>query len=433
MLSLWSDRLTFISLCLLVFVLPASTAGVAIFAAGTIFFFIVKKIAALWSACKHPGGGFPWARISTALALPRPAAATSIAAGLFVLVCFLSIFISVQPSLSFDAFFGKTLKTVLLFFAVQECVTTPSRARWFLRVCLVSAFILCLDGVWQLYTGFDVFKHNAVIDGRINASFRHANGLGAYLIVMIPLFVVAAFSWAGRAGARDGLRLVKIVLAIVATALFMAVMGFTFSRGAWLGLACAGIVFLLFDRRIWVSCIVMAGLFLAFFYPLLINGRHVTLITDSIDVSGMNNMGGSGRIVFWNDALRIIGDHPILGTGLNTYTKVIRQTVEANQNYVHNCYLQVMAELGIVGLVALVGVFVAVFIFARRRILAEEDPESKLVWIALMAGWVGILIESSLDTTFYSAQLNTWLWVIMGLIVVFPFTSGKGVIPCSRK
>jgi O-antigen ligase len=117
--------------------------------------------------------------------------------------------------------------------------------------------------------------------------------------------------------------------------------------------------------------------------------------------------------------LRIIYDHPVFGTGLNTYTKVIKQYAGINQNYAHNCYLQVMAELGIVGLAAILWVFIAVLIFVRRKVLAGEASEDRLVLIALLAGWVGLLIESSLDNTFYSAQLSVLLWVMMGLIVAW--------------
>ena len=432
MLSFWSDRLTFISLCLLVFVLPVTIAGVTIFSSLAIFFFLVKKIGALSAACRNSGKPLRWGPILSSLALPRPAAVVSIPVGIFVLVCFLSIFMSVQPSLSFEGFIGKTLKTSLLFFAVQECMTTPSRVTWFLRVCVVSAFLLCLDGLWQMHSGLDIFKHNTVVAGRINASFNHPNGLGAYLIIMIPLFVALAFSWVAKGGKSVGGWFVRGFLAIALAAVFMVVMGFTFSRGAWIGLACAIIVFLVLDKRTWIPCIAVAGLFFMIFNPLLTHGRHVTLFMDNVHGAGIENMGGSGRITFWKDAMRIIGDHPVFGTGLNTYTKVIKEYVDVHQIYVHNCYLQVMAELGVVGLAAIMWVFVAVFVFVRRKVLAEEAWEDRLTLLALMAGWVGLLIESSVDNTFYSVQLSVLLWIMMGLIVAFPSRGEKGAL-CSRE
>jgi putative inorganic carbon (HCO3(-)) transporter len=432
MVSRWSDRLTFISLCLLVFVLPATIAGVAVFASLAIFFFLLKKSIAVFGVWKKPGVPFCWKGLFSALALPQPVGIVSIPAGVFVLVCFLSIFTSAYPSLSLEAFVGKTLKTALLFFAVQECLTTPSRVRWFLRACVASAFIVCLDALWQQYTGFDIFKQHTVVDGRLNASFNHPNGLGAYLIVMIPLFVAVAFCWVVR-GEKHIARIAgKLFLVTAMAALLLFVMGFTFSRGAWAGLACAGVVFLLFDKRTWLPCILIAGIFFYIFQPLLIEGRHVTLIKDNVHAVGMGSVGGSGRITYWHDAWRIIGDNPVLGTGLNTYTKVIKQYVEVNQNYAHNCYLQVAAELGVVGLAVILWFFAAVFMFVRRKILAENIWEDRLVLIALMAGWVGLLVESSVDNTFYSVQLSVLLWVMMGLIVVFSY-KGKEAASCIRK
>jgi uncharacterized membrane protein YsdA (DUF1294 family) len=70
--------------------------------------------------------------------------------------------------------------------------------------------------------------------------------------------------------------------------------------------------------------------------------------------------------------------------------------------------------------------------FVRRKILAENIWEDRLVLIALMAGWVGLLVESSVDNTFYSVQLSVLLWVMMGLIVVVSF-KGKEAMSCIRK
>jgi O-antigen ligase len=406
MVYLWCDRLVFISLCLLIFVLPITVAGVEIVSALTILLFLIKKVVAISAGRKDP------------LALPRPVASVSIAVGLFLLVCFVSIFFSVQPSLSIKGFFAKTLKAALLFFAVQESMTTPSRVMWFLRIALVSAFIVCLDGLWQRYSGFDLLRHNAMIEGRINASFNHPNSMGAYLVVMIP--VCLALCWDLIVGKNRKDLVLRVCGAGIAAAVLMLVMGLTFSRGAWLGLVCAGLVFFLFDKRTWFPCLLIAGLFFAVFHPLLTHGRHVTLITDNLYSSGIADMRGTGRITYWQDAWRIISENPVFGTGLNTYLKVIQDTAQASQNHAHNCYLQVTAELGFVGLAAMMWVFGAVFLCVRRKVCAEPSSNERLVLIALISGWIGLLVQSGVDNIFYSVQLNVFLWVMMGLAVAFP-------------
>ena len=116
--------------------------------------------------------------------------------------------------------------------------------------------------------------------------------------------------------------------------------------------------------------------------------------------------------------MRMIRERPVFGAGLNTYTKVIREFVPGNQNYAHNSYLQLTAELGITGLAVILWVFFAVFAMARRKILAQPLSEARWALIALLAGWVGLLVQSGVDNVFYSVQLSVLLWLIMGTIVV---------------
>ncbi|MBF0485459.1 MAG: O-antigen ligase family protein [Candidatus Omnitrophica bacterium] len=416
------DRFIFVSLCLLIFVLPATIAGVSIFSALAILFFLLKKVFVFQKAWQSACGPLRWKKAVSALVLPGyfPSRVfwTLMA---FVAVCFLSIFWSVVPSLSVKAFFGKTLKVVIVFLAVQESVTTPKRKMWFLSCFLVSAFILCLDGLWQRIMGHDVFRHVVLGDGRVNASLNHPNDLGAYLILAIPCVLVVCFNWVSEKGKTTREKLFKYFLAAVASSIILAVMGLTFSRGAWVGLLCAAVVFVVLKRRAWLPVLVLTIGFLAIFHPLLAHHRDMTLINDtsSTQHSSFSTIGGDGRIQYWKDAWRIICDHPLWGTGLNTYTDVIKTYVQQNQNYAHNCYLQTAAELGIVGLVSFLCFIAAFFTAVYRNFVGLKGLRDQRILACLMAGMAGLLVESALDTTFYSVQLSVLMWLMMGLMGTF--------------
>ena len=58
--------------------------------------------------------------------------------------------------------------------------------------------------------------------------------------------------------------------------------------------------------------------------------------------------GGSGRLAFWKKAISIIRSSPVCGTGLNTYTRIIKRDPDPKTWwYAHNCYLQMAAETGL--------------------------------------------------------------------------------------
>jgi hypothetical protein len=55
-----------------------------------------------------------------------------------------------------------------------------------------------------------------------------------------------------------------------------------------------------------------------------------------------------------------------------------------------------------------------------RRIRSIVDPLWSGILGAVAAGYIAILAESALDTTFYSVQLSALIWVAMALLVAIP-------------
>jgi O-antigen ligase len=415
MLTRALDRAIYVSLCLLVFVLPATIAGVSIFSGLAILFLIIKR----GTAFRRPGSspGLPGS-----VALPLT---------IFVLVCFISIFISMRPDLSMRAYVGKVLKVAALLIAVYEVMSTARRRQWFLRCFLFSALILCLDAFWQMLTGFDVFRSVPIVSGRVSAAFNHPNDLGAYLNMAIPVSFYVLYDWVKRSGHKGGSWWLRLFLALAAGALLVGTLGLTFSRGAWLGFAASLVVFLILMPRSWPMLLGVAVIFGVVFYPQLIHTRQVSLLTERVaqavpgggavvfSLPDIKEISGDGRIRFWKDALRIILDHPVLGTGLNTYTVAIKNYVVYYQCYPHNCYLQMAAELGFAGLAAFLWFLAAVFHAGKKMLPRLRKDHDRTALAAVLAALAGILVESALDTTFYSVQLSVLLWLIIGMAAAF--------------
>src|SRR3989339_262853 len=68
---------------------------------------------------------------------------------------FLSIFWSHSPLLSLKAFIGKSLQAGFLFVIVHEALRSVRKVRVFAGFLLFGALIVCLDGLWQSYSGYD--------------------------------------------------------------------------------------------------------------------------------------------------------------------------------------------------------------------------------------------------------------------------------------
>ncbi len=396
------DRILFFLLCSLVFVLPVTNAGVEIASAlGIIVLFWKWRASGLLRWCE----GLPSRRVFLPLML-------------LLAWSLLSVLWSQNQLSSLKGFVGKSLQSVFLFLIAYGSVTSLKRIRILITVLLVSAGIIGLDSLGQYFWGNDFFVQASMSLGRVTASFKHPNDLGTYLLVMIlptlALVFIEGEKFFKVRSFRRGFHLLgwSIFLGVLAAA-----MGLTYSRGAWIATLAAFLVFMYFACRLRLILLACGIVFGIIFLPLLAQDRQVSFFSDVIGAP--YTLGGSGRLVFWNDALRIIRDYPILGTGLNTYTLVIKDYADTWKAYPHNCYLQMAAELGFVGLAFFLWLLGVVALQVSRQILSM--PQQPLRWIgaAFFASWWGVLVHSGLDTTLYSSKLAALFWVLTGSLLGF--------------
>ncbi len=398
------DRAVFVLLCALAVVLPVSTAGVEICGAAAIFLFLINRGI---TGCRQGGAAGAMGAVPLRLVIPLV---------FFLGICGLSILWSVDPKLSLRAFGGKSIGAALLLVTAAGTLTSRDRILRFSLCLLASAFVVAMDGGWQLWQGHDLLRGEALLRGCVSASMNHPNGLGAYLIfALLPALSLMLWSWTKEAQGVFSLISVRSLITGL-TVVLCVVLGFTFSRGAWVGFLVGGGVLVALRRRYLVPLVLVVVLFLVIFLPLIISFRHAALFSNNPLFTQSLDVVGSGRIGFWKDAVHIISDYP-LGTGLNTYTVVIRKYVTTWHAYPHNSYLQMAAEIGMAGLIVFLWFIWSFVQVTARRIARSNHDAAGALAVGFLAGWAGIMVQSGLDTTFYSVQLSRMLWLVMGLLL----------------
>lgn len=86
------------------------------------------------------------------------------------------------------------------------------------------------------------------------------------------------------------------------------------------------------------------------------------------------------RLTNWNQALRMIAAHPVLGVGLGNYkanVSTYTRDQEARSIYTHNFFLQICAETGL----PLMLLFMTVLVLHRRR-FRIKNPRDNAVYLA---------------------------------------------------
>ena len=436
------NRIVVFFYCLLILSLPISIALVESLAGFVIFFFAVKRIVLCVQEIKAKKKRNVCAIIWSIFYLENNHLHRLI--GIFIVCVFVSAVLSQFPAQSFIAFVAKLLEGYALYFSFVDCVKTKRHLKDCVSVCVLAVLLMVIDGLAQFVWHMDFLRQLPLQDHRVSATLRHANDFGAYLIVFIPLiFGLLALSL--RRGAffvqqwgRDFLGAEWFSRGVfgVTFVLMIVCLGLTFSRGSWVAFWFSMIIFVVILRKYFISALVVSLVFLVIFLPFLMKFRDVSFTTDSVNLTrdygsiartpeSLNKLTqlerdrvalvhrfnlGMGRFGFWEEAVSLIEKHPVFGSGLNTYSK-------STNAYAHNCYLQMAAEIGIVGLLAFLAMIAVLFWQSLRSWATLKDPYWETLLAGSLAGFAGFLFQSAFDTTLYSVQLGNLMWIMMGLIV----------------
>lgn len=416
------------SICSAVFVLPASIALLDSFAALAIFLYFLKRMNSVivnWPSQTASTNFLEKIHfILKGLSPPE----NILGRPLQILTCgvFISVLFSQYPVLSLTAFIGKFIKCVFLYFSFIEAFTDEKRIRIFLSVLFLSAFITVLSGIYQHYMGRDFIKgiligtENFVSTHRISSTFYSANGFGAYLLPVIALAVQLLYTavTSKKNWILAGVSALFLILLLVSLC-------WTYSRSSWIGYFSILFAMALLDRRKIILSTAIFLICILIFLPSLDKVRHMHLIVDqdaalqkSESIGSLLEQGGSGRRAYWEKAISVIRTSPVWGTGLNTYARIIMKNPDTKQWwYAHNCYLQLTAETGLIGLLCFLWML---FVLLRNGFYychQIKDLWPLTFMQGAVSGLLGFLVQSFFDNTFYTVQLGVLMWMMFGLIV----------------
>lgn len=241
---------------------------------------------------------------------------------------------------------------------------------------------------------------------RVAGALGSANGFGAYLALHLPLMLALSLGGRSRVDRRLGLA------AFVGGFLAMIASG---SRGAWVGATLGlGAAIFVGHRRGWLGSRAIAILASV----AVISGLTVR----SVITARLEQLGGAAalsRLPLMDLAREMIADHLVLGVGANNFATALPPYLTHDFNVawistVHNKYLLVWAETGLIGLVAFLGM-IGYTLWLGLRVSRRPDAFSATIAIGLLAGIGAQLVHMFVDV-FHNRPLTLALWTVMGFI-----------------
>ena len=294
-------------------------------------------------------------------------------------------------------------KVFLLYFVVANQIEKPSDLKFILWALLATIFFESALASLQLATGSSLslgFLGEMQMDPegdleRVGGTLGHPNRLARYLELLLP-FCLGVFLIVKK-------RLFKFAaLAVFASG--FAAMIMTGSRGGWIATLAA--VMLFFYLALRHRHIQSRQLIRLVFLSLVAISLIGMLFFEQIEnrITGEDHGSAMSRIPMFQIALSIIEAHPVGGVGINNYAVIMREyndTILGRRfstipRPVHNMYLLIAGETGMIGLIAfLLLVFALISVILRG--VKSTDPLFSLTGISLLCGLTAFLIHGLVD------------------------------------
>jgi len=246
---------------------------------------------------------------------------------------------------------------------------------------------------------------------RVGGTLGHPNNLALFFDLLLPLAVSLLFCSLSKHS--------KLFLSI-AIGLGAAGLAVALSRGgiAVVGLATAIILLVRWRERLGLFrsglALATAGIFFALMLLGTANPLQKRFLRDDYG-------SAYGRVPHVQVARNIIRSHPLFGVGLNHYTEAAHQydntpewIISSWESPVHNLFLFIAGEIGLVGL----GCFLFFLVSVGRATLPalrSADPFVANAGLGLLLGLLAYLAHSQVDYAHWTSFGPFWL--LLGLSV----------------
>jgi hypothetical protein len=173
--------------------------------------------------------------------------------------------------------------------------------------------------------------------------------------------------------------------------------------------------------RRWPALALLGGVLVAGVAVLLATGGGVDGAAQTVAEARVN-LASPDRTGALHAALRLVAQQPLTGTGPGQADLRWKGHGHGTQlyTYVHNEYLQIAAELGLVGLVLLAILLVAI---ARRLWRARPTGRASATWAGVVAAAAAFAVHSGFDFVWHLPAIVLTVTLLVGAVLPAPDTA----------
>ena len=336
----------------------------------------------------------------------------------------------------------------LVFYVMKRLAIKKDDINWYTFLTVAMGVLLAFLGIiekisdktWLFPAAWEYFSISPTNGGRVYGLAKNPNVLASFLLIA----VFAAIYLKGRlSGWKHKLAWAAILLIGTAAVL-------TYSRGTLLALAVGFVVYVIWKRN-WkqtaqIICIGVASLVLALYVvepaasylditsegaPVPVEpgvdgndegnktNDQINRIETTFDADTIGLSASGGRLWILKKGFEVFGDYPIIGSGFATFgdsaslaygSPIYGDYGLRDGIYTDNQYIQVIAQTGVLGVIAFAVFVLSIFYHLLKRRNTPEGMFTMLLFIGVMASCV-------VYNTWEDKSVTLYLYGLLGIVL----------------
>ena len=342
----------------------------------------------------------------------------------FFLMCFNAPIFSISV-----AGYRAIAQYMLWFFILSRLMESDEDVYAFIFPFVAMGAVIALHGIYQYIIDVDnptswTSVTEMGVRTRVFSIFGSPNIMGDFMVMTAPLAAALAY--------RAKNIKVKVAFWIIVFCMCLSCL-FTFSRGAWVALAAAVLVFSWFrDKRLIGLMSLAAGV--AVFIP-SVTSRITYLFTADYAEASLR-AGRTGRWIFGLDLLT--KNTPWTGFGMGRFGGAVamqNQVIEGmDYFYMDNYYLKNLVEMGYLGFALYLLVIVCLVWFGIRCLfMVKKERNISDISVGIFSSVVGVLVHCYFENIFEVPYMNAYFWGLAGILLWIGFLRRRSSSNAARK
>lgn len=376
-------------------------------------------IASVWDECfmLAATGYLLWHIGSQKKPLPSRAATMDGYLILFIAVGFF-LMCAVSPMMNIAiAGYRAVTQYLFWFFLVTRLIEDDRDFIIFYGALALMAIMIALHGIYQFIVAAPIpvtwmSQSEETVRTRVYSLTGSPNVMGSFLVMFAPM--VAGIAYYSK-------KLWVKIVAVGATGMMCLSCLFTFSKGAWAGLAVAVVVFaILLDRRL-IALMGVAGAAAFLMVPSVAN-RILFVLTPEYKAASLR----AGRMIRWQTGIALLHNqsNPLLGFGLGRFGGAVAMQNQVSASfeyfYMDNYYLKTLVEMGYIGLAFYIFLLAALIIWCLRSIRNAPkigDSRNRILAASMFSGMMGVLTHCYFENIFEVPYMTAYFWSLAAAVM----------------